>query len=75
MKNRFAAVYLRLMKYAMPMGVFGGIASVIGSPRYMWIKAGTGVVAGIMLLGNKLPSALNELRNIIDEISDGIFPE
>lgn len=39
------------------------------------IKAGMGMVAGAMLHGNKLPSALNDLRCITDEISDEIFPE
>ena len=57
------------------MGILGGIASFIGPPRHGLIKAGMGVVVGAMLLGNKLPSALNELRSITDEISDEIFPE
>jgi|GEM_PF-1366720 len=75
MKSRFAAICLRLMKYAMLMGVFGGIASFIGPPHHGLIKAGIGIVVGTMLLGNKLPSVLKELRNIIDEITDEIFHE
>lgn len=75
MKDSFAAIYLRLMKYAMLMGVLGGIASFIGPPHHGLIKAGIGIVVGAMLLGNRLPSALKELRNITDEISDEIFPE
>lgn len=75
MKDRFAAICLRLIKYAMLMGTLGGIASFIGSPHQGLIKAGIGIVVGAMLLGNKLPSALKELRNITDEISDEIFPE
>ena len=75
MKHHLTAVYIRLMKYAMSMGILGGIASFIGPPRHELIKAGMGVVVGAMLLGNKLPSALNELRSITDEISDEIFPE
>lgn len=73
--KRLVSVYLRLMKYAMLMGVLGGITSFIGPPRHGLIKAGIGIVVGAMLLGNKLPSALKELRNITDEISDEIFPE
>lgn len=75
MKHHLTAVYIRLMKYAMFMGILGGIASFIDPPRHELIKAGMGVVVGAMLLGNKLPSALNELRSITDEISDEIFPE
>jgi len=75
MKDRFAAIYLRLMKYAMLMGVLGGIASYIGPPHHGLIKAGIGIVVGAMLLGNKLPNALKELRDITDEISDDIFPK
>ena len=61
------------MKYAMLMGVLGGIASFIGPPHHGLIKAGIGIVVGAMLLGNKLPSALKEFRNTIDEITDEIF--
>lgn len=75
MRERLISVYLRLMKYAMLMGVFGGIASFIGPPHHGLVKAGIGIVVGAMLLGNKLPSALKELRNITDEISDDIFPK
>ena len=75
MKNRFAAVYLRLMKYSMLMGVLGGTATFIGPPHHGLFKAGIGIVIGAMLLGNKLPSALKELRNITDEISNEIFPK
>lgn len=73
--KRLVSVYLRLMKYAMLMGVLGGITSFIGPPHHGLINAGIGIVVGAMLLGNKLPSALKELRNITDEISDEIFPE
>lgn len=55
MRERLISVYLRLMKYAMLMGVLGGIASFIGPPRHGLIKAGIGIVVGAMLLGNKLP--------------------
>lgn len=75
MRERLITVYLRLMKYAMLMGVLGGIASFIGPPHHGLIKAGIGIVVGAMLLGNKLPSALKELRNITDEITDEMFPE
>ena len=75
MKERLISVYLRLMKYAMLMGVLGGIASFIGPPHHRLVKAGIGIVVGAMLLGNKLPSALKELRNITDEITDEIFHE
>lgn len=75
MKDSFAAIYLRLMKYAMLMGVLGGIASFIGPPHHGLIKAGIGIVVGAMLLGNELPSALKELRSITDEISEEMFKE
>lgn len=73
MKDRFAFVYLQLMKYAMFMGILGGIASFIGPPHHGLIKAGIGIVFGAMLLGNKLPSAVKELWGIIDESTDDIF--
>ena len=75
MRKRLISVYLRLVKYAMLMGVLGGIASFIGPPHHGLIKAGIGIVVGAMLLGNKFPSALKELRNIVDEINDEIFQE
>lgn len=75
MKNRLTTVYFRLMKYALFMGAVGGIASFIGPPHQRLIKTGIGVVIGAMLLGNRLPSALKELRNITDNISDKTFPE
>lgn len=75
MKDRFAAIYLRLMKYAMLMGVLGGIASFIGPPHHGLIKASIGAVIGAMLLGHKLPDALKELLNILEDISDEIFRE
>lgn len=75
MRERLISVYLRLMKYAMLMGVLGGIASFIGPPRHGLIKAGIGAVIGAMLLGNKLPNALKELLNILEDISDEIFRE
>lgn len=73
MRKRLISVYLRLMKYAMLMGVLGGIASFIGPPHHGLIKAGIGIVVGAMLLGNKLPSALKELWGNIDESTDDIF--
>lgn len=75
MRERLISVYLRLMKYAMLMGVLGGIASFIGPSHHGLIKAGIGIVVGAMLLGNRLPLALKELRSITDEITDEIFPE
>lgn len=75
MRERLISVYLRFMKYAMLMGVLGGIASFIGPPRHGLIKAGIGAVIGAMLLGNKLPNALKELLNILEDISDEIFRE
>ena len=75
MKKRIATVYLRLMKYAMFMGILGGIAIFIGPPRHGLIKAGIGIVVGAMLLGSKLPSALKELCKIPDEITNEIFRE
>lgn len=75
MKERLISLYLRLMKYAMLMGILGGIATFIGPPHHGLIKAGIGIVVGAMLLGNKLPSALKELRSITDEISEEIFKE
>lgn len=75
MMKQLASVCLRLMKYAMLMGVLGGIAAFIGPPHHGLIKAGIGMVVGAMLLGNKLPSALKELRSITDEIIDEIFPK
>lgn len=75
MRERLVSVYLRLMKYAMLMGVLGGIASFIGPSHHRLIKAGMGIVVGAILLGNKLPSALKELRSITDEISEEIFKE
>lgn len=75
MKDSFAAICLRLMKYAMLMGVLGGIASFIGPSHHGLIKAGIGIVVGAMLLGNKLPSALKEFLKITDEITDKFFRE
>lgn len=75
MMKQLASVCLRLMKYAMLMGVLGGIATFIGPPHHGLIKAGIGMIVGAMLLGNKLPSALKELRSITDEIIDEIFPK
>lgn len=75
MMKQLASVCLRLMKYAMLVGVLGGIATFIGPPHHGLIKAGIGMVVGAMLLSNKLPSALKELRSITDEIIDEIFPK
>ena len=75
MRKRLISVYLRLMKYAVFMGVLGGVASFIGPPHHGLIKAGIGVVVGAMLLGNKLPIAVKELCSITDEISEEIFKE
>lgn len=75
MRERLISVYLRLMKYAMLMGVLGGIASFIGPPHHGLIKAGIGIVVEAILLGNKLPSALKDLWNIINETSDDKFAE
>ena len=61
------------MIYAMFMGILGGIASFIGPSHHGLIKAGIGIVVGAMLLGNKLPSALKELRSITNEITDEIY--
>ena len=75
MKKSIATVYLRLMKYAMLMGVFGGIATFIGPPRHGLIKAGIGIVIGAMILGNRLPAALKELYEITEEFTDDMFRE
>ncbi|ROT16178.1 hypothetical protein [uncultured Muribaculum sp.] len=75
MKKRIATVYLRLMKYAMLMGVFGGIATFIGPPLHGLIKAGIGIVIGAMILGNRLPAALKELYEITEEFTDDMFRE
>lgn len=71
--KRLTKVYPRLMRYAMLMGILGGIASFIGPPHHGLIKAWIGVTVGAMLLGNKLPDALKELFKITDEITDDIF--
>lgn len=73
MKKRIAPVYLRLMKYAMFMGILGGIATFIGPPRHGLIKAGIGIVIGAMILGNRLPAALKELYEITEEFTDDMF--
>ncbi len=70
MKSRFASVYFRLMKYALLLGFLGGVASFIGPPNHGLIKAGIGIVVGAMLLGDRVPEAMKELRSITDEISD-----
>lgn len=75
MKKRIATVYLRLMKYAMFMGILGGIASFIGPPRHGLIKAGIGIVIGAMILGSRLPAALKELYEITEEFTDDMFRE
>lgn len=75
MREQLISVYLRLMKYAMLMGVIGGIASFIGPPHHGLIKAEIGIVVGAMLLGNKLPTTLKELGSITDKITDEFFPE
>ncbi len=75
MRERLITVYLRLMKYAMLMGVLGGISSFIGPPHHGFIKAGIGIIVGAMLLGNRLPSALKDLLKITDEITDEVFRE
>lgn len=75
MREQLISVYLRLMKYAMLMGVLGGIASFIGPPHHGLLKAGIGIVVGAMLLGNKLPSTLKELGSITDKITDEFFLE
>lgn len=71
--KRLAKVYPRLMRYAMFMGILGGIASFIGAPYHGLIKALIGVVVGAILLGHKLSDALNELFNITSEITDEGF--
>lgn len=75
MKNHLATVYLRLTKYAVFMGILGGIATFIGPPHHGLIKAGMGVVVGAMLLGSRLPTALKELHDIAYEYFDEIFRE
>lgn len=75
MKKRIVTVYLRLMKYAMFMGILGGIATFIGPPRHGLIKAGIGIVIGAMILGNRLPAALKELYEITEEFTDDMFRE
>lgn len=67
--------YSRLMRYAMFMGILGGIASFIDPPHHGLIKAWIGVTVGAMLLGHKLPDTLKEFFKITDEITDEIFPE
>lgn len=61
------------MKYAMFMGILGGIATFIGPPRHGLIKAGIGIVIGAMILGNRLPAALKELYEITEEFTDDMF--
>lgn len=75
MREQLISVYLRLMKYAMLMGVLGGIASFIGPPHHGLIKAGIGIVVGAILLGNRLPLALKDLLKTTDEITDEVFRE
>lgn len=75
MKKRIAPVYLQLMKYAMFMGILGGIASFIGAPGHGLIKAGIGIVIGAMILGSRLPTALKELYEITEEFTDDMFRE
>lgn len=75
MKTRLATVYLRLTKYAVFMGILGGIATFIGPPHHGLIKAGIGIVFGAMLLGRRLPTALKELCEITDEFTDDMFGE
>lgn len=73
--KRLAKVYPRLMRYAMFMGILGGIASFVGPTHHGLIKAWIGVTVGAMLLGHKLPDALKELFKVTDEITNDIFGE
>lgn len=77
MKTHLASVYLylRLMKYAIFMGILGGIATFIGPPHHGLIKAGLGIVVGAMLLGSRLPTALKELFDITNEFTDDLLRE
>lgn len=73
--SRFYKIYGRLIRYAIFMGVIGGMASFIGPPRNGLIKAHIGIVVGAMLLGRRLTGALKDLKDASDEISDEIFRE
>lgn len=75
MMSRFATAQLRLMKYALFMGILGGIAPFIGPPHHGLIKGGIGIVVGAMLLGRKLPDALKEMKKATDEMIDNLFDD
>ncbi len=75
MMHRIAKVQLRLMKYGAFIGIIGGIASFVSPPHYGLIKAMIGVVIGCMLLGKRLPMALDEMYEANKPIMDAYDPD
>lgn len=70
MIERITKAQPRLMKYGAFIGIIGGVASFIGPNHHGLIKAMMGVVIGCILLGKRLPLALKEMFDAIQELTD-----
>lgn len=70
MMQRITKAQLKLMKYGAFIGIIGGIVSFIGPNHHGLIKTMIGVVIGCLLLGKRLPTALNETFDATQEIMD-----
>ena len=61
-----ARAQLRLMKYGAFSGIIVGIASFVGEPNSVLIKAMIGCVVGCVLLSRRLPIAMKEALDAND---------
>ena len=75
MMQRFAKAQWQLMKYAMFMGVVGGVASFVGPLDSGLHNALLGVVVGGMFLGRKFEEALKEIIRASNELADELFDD
>ena len=71
--KRLANAFMRYIKYSLFLSFLSSAAIFIGPHHSLGIKCAMGFVVGAMILGRRLPNAVNELLDALGAFVDETF--
>lgn len=75
MFNKIVWAQIKLMRFAVLPGIFGGIACFVGPPHHALIKAWIGAVLGFAIQHHYMFPDIKKALKAADEPFDKIFDE
>lgn len=75
MFNKLISYYIKLLRFAVLPGIFGGIACFIGPNHHALIKAWIGVVMGFAIQHHYMLPAIKEILKASDELFENVSDE